>query len=144
MIVWSGLPQKSGFFFHTSVPLSEVCSTLGFSYSDLLNLPAPTTATIGVCKIWYPNGVLTVKDSTTACAVQQPYFSNVTCSTACGANCLQCTSSSVCTNCINAQYLRSDGQCVAATACGTGYYAPSSTQASGRQCLGLIVYLLQI
>jgi hypothetical protein len=138
--VWTGTPRKSGFFFHQSVAPSEICSALGYTYSDLLGLPAPVISRVNVCKIWYPNGVLQVLDTTTACADNEPHYAEVTCSTACGPNCLNCTTATNCVTCTNSQYLQlSSGRCVSSTSCGVGFYAPASSLTSGRVCNGMSI-----
>ena len=131
LTVWTGTPNLDGHFFHQTVPASEICTRIGLSWSDSLNLPSPTFSRSTLCNVWYPEGVL---EQFSPCD-SEPYVLEVTCSAFCGFQCDKCSTASVCEQCASGFYVSEDGTCVLSSACGDGFYASATTGTCERKWL---------
>ena len=127
LTVWTGMPTKQDYFFHTSVPLPEVCTAVGFLYSDLTTLPNPTFGRVDVCKIWYPGQELITMDESPYCSDNEPFIEEVSCVAECSSGCLQCSTSFQCISCQNGLFVHSNGTCVPAASCDQSTFANSDT-----------------
>lgn len=133
--MWEGRPTKDSLYFHKTVTQAEVCSALGLYSAS--TAPAAAVVREGVCSIWYPGWTLRTFSS---CPDSEPTYYNLTCSTACPANCLQCTNASACYTCASGYFLSESGACVLPSQCGSAMYASFEAITQRPLCRGLLCH----